>query len=383
MNQFQSLFSAIRERDEILEEIKRKPALSNSFNKMSKANQERFLELCGGAKGLRILSDPFFKEIMNPEYTPGRVESFLSCILNQNVKILQVLPNDSVRIASEATLLITDIVVELEDGSIVNIEIQRIGYMFPGERAACYSADMLLRQYKRIRENRGKKFLYKDVKPVYTIVLFEKSPSEFHIFPKNYIHYIEPRSDTGIKLNLLQKYIFVSLDIFKKKGQNEAIKDELEAWLTFFSTDHPQRIEHLLDNYPYFTSLYTDIYNLCMNTERMMEVFSKELQLIDENTVQYMMDELQTELDARRAELDARKAELDASKAELDASKAELDARKAELDARKAELDARKAELVTKNTEIDTQRQTISEQRLALEEKDRLIQQLQEQLQKQ
>ena len=50
MNQFQSLFSAIRERDEILEEIKRKPALSNSFNKMSKANQERFLELCGAQR---------------------------------------------------------------------------------------------------------------------------------------------------------------------------------------------------------------------------------------------------------------------------------------------------------------------------------------------
>ncbi len=52
------------------------------------------------------------------------------------------------RIADETSLLITDIVVELEDGSIANVEMQKIGYLFPGQRCACYSADLLLRQYK-------------------------------------------------------------------------------------------------------------------------------------------------------------------------------------------------------------------------------------------
>ena len=45
----------------------------------------------------------------------------------------------------EPSFLITDIVVEFENGSIANIEVQKIGYRFPGERAACYSADLLLR----------------------------------------------------------------------------------------------------------------------------------------------------------------------------------------------------------------------------------------------
>ena len=61
------------------------------------------------------------------------------------------------RIAAEGSLLITDIVVEFEDGALADIEIQKIGYAFPGERSACYSADLLLRQYKRVREKqRGK-----------------------------------------------------------------------------------------------------------------------------------------------------------------------------------------------------------------------------------
>ena len=48
---------------------------------------------------------------------------------------------------------------------------------------------LLLRQYKKVRSKKGKKFNYTDVKDVYTIVLFEKSPTEFHEFPDTYIHY--------------------------------------------------------------------------------------------------------------------------------------------------------------------------------------------------
>ena len=97
------------------------------------------------------------------------------------VKIKEVLPLESICVASDTTLLSMDIIVEFENGSIANVEIQKIGYKFPGERAACYGADLLLRQYKRAKADRGedRKFSYKDIKPVYTIIFYEKSPGEF------------------------------------------------------------------------------------------------------------------------------------------------------------------------------------------------------------
>ena len=95
------------------------------------------------------------KEILNPENTPERVNELLTLLLGQRVRIVDVLPNDGTRLADESTLLITDMVVQLEDGSIANLEIQKIGYYFPGERSACYSADLLLRQYKRVRGIKG------------------------------------------------------------------------------------------------------------------------------------------------------------------------------------------------------------------------------------
>lgn len=124
------------------------------------------------------------KEILNPEAVPERIGELLSLLLNQKVKVLTVLPNDTTRIADETSLIITDIVVELEDGSIANIEIQKIGYQFPGERCACYSSDLLLRQYKRIKGMQKRKFTYKSIKNVYTIVLFEKVQKHFINFLK-------------------------------------------------------------------------------------------------------------------------------------------------------------------------------------------------------
>lgn len=47
-------------------------------------------------------------------------------------KILKVLPNESARIAAESSLLVMDIVVQFEDGSIANVEVQKIGYLFTG-----------------------------------------------------------------------------------------------------------------------------------------------------------------------------------------------------------------------------------------------------------
>ncbi len=41
-------------------------------------------------------------------------------------------------LAGAHSLVIMDIVVELEGGSLANVEVQKLGYRFPGQRSACY-----------------------------------------------------------------------------------------------------------------------------------------------------------------------------------------------------------------------------------------------------
>ena len=190
-NVLQKYFPMIRTREEVRKEITGNDRLMKVWQGWNREQQELFLDYCSGQRGVRILYDTFFKEILDPNTTPERVEELLSLILKQKVKILKVLPLESPRLGDEQSLIVMDVVVELEDHSIANLEVQKAGYYFPGQRAACYSSDLLLRQYRRVREDlekQEKRFSYREIKKVYTIILYEKSPKEFHDFPRDYMH---------------------------------------------------------------------------------------------------------------------------------------------------------------------------------------------------
>ena len=135
---------------------------------------------------------------------------------------------------------------------------------------------MLLRQYKRVRRELGKKFHYRDIKKVYTIVLFEKSNSVFKSFSKD---------------------------------------------------------------------IYEEIYNICRNSERMMGMFSKELEILDRNTVKLMIDELDEALGEEREKVKAIKQERETLKAEMQEAKAEKESLEAEMQEAKAEKESLKAEM--------------------------------------
>ena len=313
-NKLQRYFPIIRTRKEILNELRDNDELWSQFESWEEENQEEYLDICTGVKGVKVLYDTFFKAVMNPDTRPERLNDFLSTVLGRTVKILKVLPNESAQIAAESSLLIMDIVVQFEDGSIANVEVQKIGYLFPGQRSACYSSDLLLRQYKRVRAELGQGFTYRKIQKVYTIVLFEKSNSDFSNFSKEiYIHHFEQKSDTGVEMNLLQEYTFICLDIFGDIIQNEdrKIENRLEEWLVFLSQDDPDMIIKLLNQNADFQEIYEEVYTICLNMERMMEMFSKELAILDRNTVKLMIDEMEEEVveAKRKADEAVRKAD--------------------------------------------------------------------------
>ena len=348
-NKLQQYFPMIRTREEVLNEIESKSRLKNLFYEWTEENQNEFLDFCTGVKGIKIMYDFMIKEILNPENTPERVNELLTLLLGQRVRIVDVLPNDGTRLADESTLLITDMVVQLEDGSIANLEIQKIGYYFPGERSACYSADLLLRQYKRVRGIKGKRFSYRDIKQVYTIVLFEKSPTEFQKFSNNYIHRFMQKSDTGVNINLLQEYLFIPLDIFKKNQQNEnrsvKIENRLEAWLAFFCMDDPETIIDIIEKYPDFKEMYEQIYVICRDLDEVMGMFSKELQELDRNSVELMVDEMQKDLDKTREELEESKMEIEEKDQQIEKKNQQIEKKDQQLKENKLQMKKMQEEL--------------------------------------
>jgi len=101
----------------------------------------------------------------------------------------------------------------------------------------------------------------------------------------------------------------------QKIYENNGVKNKLEAWLIFLSDDNPETIIRLIEEYPEFREMYEEIYDLCLNTEKVMDMFSKELLELDRNTVQLMIDEMQDEIDSQKVQLQ----EKDAYIAELEA----------------------------------------------------------------
>ena len=127
-------------------------------------------------------------------------------------------------------------------------------------------------------------------------------------------------------MDLLQDYIFISLDIFRSKMHNKKVSTLLEAWMTFFSTDDPEEIIKLITDFPQFKPMYETLYQMCRNVENVMGFFSEELREMDRNTVRYMIDELQKEVDTQKTLLE----EKDTVIAEKDAIIANLQAKLAE-----------------------------------------------------
>ena len=60
--------------------------------------------------------------------------------------------------------------------------------------------------------------------------------------------------------------------------------------------DDPEWIERPIREYPKFRTMYNEVYEICRNLEEVVHMYSKELQELDEGTIQYMMDEMQEQL---------------------------------------------------------------------------------------
>ena len=203
-------------------------------------------------------------------------------------------------------MVVTDVVVEFADGRIANVEVQKIGYYFPGERTACYVSDLMLRQYRRIRSEKRKKFSYKDIREVYTIIFYESSPKEFRQFPDVYVHHGQHCFDSGLPFHIPMQIYMIPLDIFKQSFYNKDMHTPLEAWLGFFSFDKPEEIIRLIGEYPEFKAIYQHVYDICENVERMVTMFSKELAIADRNTAQLMIDDLMGKVKEQEAVIEAK-----------------------------------------------------------------------------
>ena len=105
----------------------------------------------------------------------------------------------------------------------------------------------------------------------------------------------------------------------------------MDAWLLCLSSDDPEDILYLTERHPEFIPMYEQLFTICSNEGRMLEMYSAELRMMDNNTVKLMIDKMNEKLDEMGRELEAKDCELEADKRELEANRREIEKLKAML----------------------------------------------------
>ena len=317
-----------------LEEAMKQNNLYADYILLDETWKKRFNDYMTGKKTMPLTYDPFFKCMFHPDRHPDWLSHLLSAILGESVVVEQILPSENTAISVDS-LLIMDIIVRLSDGSLANVEIQKLPYMFTAERISCYSSDLLLREYTRLKKKTG--FKYSDMKKVYTIVLYEKTGTNFKDPQLHgaYIHHGKTRFDTGLKMDLLQEYFLIALDVFcQNVYTNDKNSDTLETvncdmndlggWLSILTAETMADVEHVIRRYSWSKSIFHEMSTYVNKPEEVIHMFSEALKIADKNTVKYMIEELQDQVAQEKEIRKQAEAKQKQTEIELQQSKEEI-----------------------------------------------------------
>ncbi len=326
---------------DFLSAVRNNPNLAlqyDNFRRSSVSNKgwaDRFNDYISRKKTLPLLYDPFFKKLFNGDEHRERLSRLVSSIIGQEVTVIDILPSESS--SFEDSFIIMDMIVRLSDGSIANIEVQKIASLFPGERLSCYSADAIMRQYHRLSSSTStarynddisqdsdsistlghKTFSYKDMKNVHTIVLFENSNSNLinSDNPELYFHVGTTTFNTHINFPLLQKYHMISLDTFRKYRYSDIIKGNIDikkcdydedvyekpltdqmlrdrlAFLSLFVTETVDEAIAVQNIFPELSEIFNEMNEYLARPEEVLGMFSEALRILNHNTAVLMVDE--------------------------------------------------------------------------------------------
>ena len=337
-------------REEAMQRIRSDRSSYEKFLAFPDGFREEVLDFYEGTRGASLLYDNFFRRIFDPEIHPDRIERLISALMGQKVKVRTVLSREGSQLSDRGSLVIMDIIVELEDGSFVDVEMQKNGYQFPAQRSSCYAADMIMRQYNRKKAEKGKNFSYKDISTVYLFVLIEKPPKVFRGSGK-YIHKRQVSYSSEIELPEITHITYITLDTFEKTTENE--KDDLSAWLSLLVKRDADSVTRLVEEHPEFIEIYREIAEFRKDPKELIGMFSEALYEMDKATERYMIEELQDDLKKANALYDEEKARADEEKARADEEKVRADEADARANGEKARADEEKARAEKAEAEID------------------------------
>ena len=183
------------------------------------------------SKTLKMKDDIVFKAFFsrNENY----LKSFLSAILGRQIKIKKVVHDARLeQLTKEMKYGILDLEVELEDGEIVNVEMQLKDYKNIEKRTTFYASKKIVEQL----EPNGK---YEDLKRVIVIAILNYNLTNLKDYITETVRVVANHRE--YELNNEVKYYYIELEKFR--NQNPNMQDEKNQWLAFIDMERGDLLE--------------------------------------------------------------------------------------------------------------------------------------------
>ena len=121
-------------------------------------------------------------------------------------------------------------------------------------------------------------------------------------------------------------------------GVSICILEKVTAWLSLLATRNVDDLTEILVIYPWLEAIYQDMASYLHKPEEVLTMFSDALKILDNNTVQYMIDEMQNTIDDQKAQLSDKDSQLTDMHSQLADKDSQLADKDSQIAALKAQL---------------------------------------------
>ena len=123
--------------------------------------------------------------------------------------------------------------------------------------------------------------------------------------------------------------------------------NRVTAWLSLLATRNVDDLTEILAVYPWLEAIYQDMASYLHKPEEVLTMFSDALKILDHNTVQYMIDEMQNTIDDQKAQLSDKDSQLTDMHSQLADKDSQIAGKDSQINDLAAEIAALKKQLAT------------------------------------
>ena len=116
---------------------------------------------------------------------------------------------------------------------------------------------------------------------------------------------------------------------------------QLDGWLAFIGSDKPEDILWLIEKYPEFEAVYREVFCFRYQMEELVSMYSEALQVLDANTVKYMVERQQEEIAKQKNQIAQQEGKIAQQEDEIESLKKAQEHKDAEIARLQALLDKR------------------------------------------